>query len=129
MVKLLHVFFRLLLAASLIGIGLHGLMNVNKSTVVAKETVARLEKFDLGPVNKAFPLVKQHLEVLITAHYGLFVFGGFLTIFGFCLAKLVIFLAVVSNLIFIHNAYLYRDDKMLLNALKYVSVFGGVWNL
>lgn len=129
MVKLFHVFFRLLFAAALIGIGLQGLMNVQKSTSVARETVLRLEKLPLGPANKFIPLVKQHLDTLITAHYALFVFGGFLTIFGFGLAKLIIFLAVVSNIIFIHNVYIYRDDKMILNALKYVAIFGGVWNL
>jgi presenilin-like A22 family membrane protease len=76
-----------------------------------------------------FRLLLGNSELIVFAEAYFFIAGGFLTIFGFCLSKLLIFLAVLIDLSLIHNVYFYRETKHLILASGYLGIFGGVWSI
>lgn len=130
MKNIVHLFYRFLFGLSLIAVGYHGLYNIDTNVAHANRTidVVRERKFFNQP--KCLDFVKDHSKKLVEIHYYLFILAGVLSILGFTLKKLVTFLAVAANLIFIHNSYLfYNDDRIFINSLKYVALFGAALNL
>lgn len=128
---LIHSFFRLLFGLALVGVGLQGIYNIEKTTPHAQKTydliISQPQLKNIGFLHS--PAIKNHIGHLVLAHYGLFIAGGLFATLGFGLSKLLVFLGVAANLALVHNVYFYRDEKIAINSLKYLAVFGGAWNL
>lgn len=131
MKNIFHVFFRLLFGLSLIAIGLQGIHNIDSTVPHAEKTYNLITHHNALKSYEFLrkPAISNHIGHLVLAHYGLFIAGGLLSIFGFCTGKFLVFLGVAANIALIHNPYFYREDKFIVNSLKYLAVFGGAWNL
>lgn len=124
-----HFLFRLVFGLALVGLGLHGLSNINTSAERADKTVDLIREHYFFKQPSFAPILKEHSKTLVVAHYYLFVVAGAFSILGLGLAKLLTFLAVLGNLALIHNVYFYNDEKTLVTAMKYVALLGGSLNL
>lgn len=129
MKNIFHVFFRLLFGIALIGVGYQGLFNIDQNVALANKTVDQLRERNFFNQPKYLLVLKDNTKILVVIHYYLFIVAGFLTVLGLGIGKLTTFLAVAANLAFIHNAYFFHDDKTIITALKYLSLFGASINL
>jgi hypothetical protein len=128
MKKLFHVIFRLLLGISLIGLGIRTLTETSKLDSYVSQSFDQIQHRVL---KKSFDIThfKQYSELIVFSEGYFFIAGGFLTIFGFCLSKLLIFIAVLIDLTLIHNVYFYRETKHLILASGFLGIFGGVLSI
>ncbi len=128
MKKLFHVFFRLLFGLSLIGLGIYTLTDMNKLDTYVNQTIDQIQHKVL---KKDFDIsfLKQNSLSILYAESFLLISSGLFTIFGFGLAKLFAFLAIVIELSLVHNVYFYREPRHWVLASAFLGVFGGVLNI
>jgi hypothetical protein len=55
------------------------------------------------------------------------IIGGLLGAFGYSVSFSFAFLGILLNIIFIHNFFYFRDEKMKVNVLKMISLMGGIF--
>jgi hypothetical protein len=129
MKKLLHPLFRLLFGVTLLFLGLHGLMNLNKVSSSAEANIQKLHKLDIPQIKTITALMKEHSAHLLQAHYGLFILAGLLSIFGLHLSCFFMFLAVILNLALINNYYFNRDEGTKLHSFIMIALLGATMNI
>jgi hypothetical protein len=57
------------------------------------------------------------------------IIGGILCFFGYRISFSFILVGLVLDLIFIHNYFYFRDEKMKVNVLKLLSILGGAFQI
>jgi len=67
-------------------------------------------------------------EILYLMNVSLII-GGILCIFGYKVSFSFILLGLLLDLIFIHNYFYFRDEKMKVNVLKMLAILGGALQL
>lgn len=124
----LHYFFRLLFGLSLIGLGLKTITDINKIEPFVSQTIDQIQHRVLKKQFKISHL-KQHSQNLVYFDGFLLIASGLFIINGFRFSKVMIFLAVLLDLLLIHNLYFYKEQKYEIYRSLLVSLFGGVINL
>lgn len=120
--------FKIIFGFAVVLVGLQGLINIKQYVSIANNNVDKLREQNFFNTIPLLELIKENTKSLVLIHFFFFVIGGFLSVLELKLSKLIITLAVIGNLIFINNISILKDEQTLINALKYIAIFGGVWN-
>jgi hypothetical protein len=148
MKKELYVVFRSLFGLYIIWMGLINLEKIEMNQGLVKQSVDNFEaSFDLeGILN--FLNLQKHLPIheirkysfntdnlkdssneLVYAMNISLIIGGILCFFGYRISFSFILVGLVLDLIFIHNYFYFRDEKMKVNVLKLLSILGGAFQI
>ena len=89
------------------------------------------QNYDLSKINfnLKFEKIKDFAEETLIISYMITILGGLLMIYGYSISFAFIFYGLLIELIFIHNIYYFREEKMKVNVLKLISIFGGLMNV
>jgi hypothetical protein len=129
--KMVFLFFRILLGFLIIGIFIKNMSEINTNKLVLLEHVEAFEKNILvhNDINTDLNLIKEHpLEILYFENICL-IYGGFLLIFGFSMAKAFILLGLLIEFIFINNIYFKRDQDSITHFSLLLSIYGAALNI
>lgn len=131
MKRALFYLFRLVFGAFLIIHGLRGLIDVSSSSKTFLNSSNLLEKriFNTQEKHQHFKLLREYAVQVLEFENFAFIFGGLLVAFGFKLSKLVLTLALLIDAGFINNPYFYPNDKVLCNAARLLTIWGGVLSI
>jgi hypothetical protein len=129
MKNIFQYIFKVIFGIAIAFIGFQGLINIKQYVALANSNVDLIREQHFFKTLPLLETIKENTKNLVLIHYFFFLIGGFLSVLGIRLYRLVIFLAVIGNLIFINNVFVLKDDKTMLNALKYIALFGGAWNI
>jgi hypothetical protein len=131
MKKLLFIVFRFILGIYIILIGIKGLSEINTNKVRLVNTVERFELSIQIPYNLSINLhlLKQYpIEILYFENLCL-IYGGFLTLCGFSMAKAFVMCGLLVEFVFLNNITFFRDEKTVLNFSLLLSILGGVLSI
>jgi hypothetical protein len=131
MTKIVYYFFRSLLGAYLILLGIKGLSDINANKSTLTNTIDLFEKNILIPYNipTNLHLLRQHpYEILYFENLSI-LYGGFLMFFGFSLSKAFVMIGFLIEFIFMNNIYFYTDEKTVINFSLLLSLLGGVLHI
>jgi hypothetical protein len=71
---------------------------------------------------------KSSAEIIYLISFSL-ILGGFMCLIGHSTSFMFMFAGLLLDLIFIHNLYYFRDEKMKVNVLKILAIFGAVLHI
>ena len=125
MKKILNILFRLLFGLSLVGLGLRTLTDTQKLSGYVEQTIDNIQHRFLKK-NFEITQFKHHSTYIVFTEAYLFIATGLMTIFGFSLAYILGFFAILIDLTLIHNVYFYNDQRYLVMATGLLGIFGGV---
>lgn len=129
--KLIHIILRFFFGLFLIVWGLKGLsdVNVNKGTLTKTVELFEYEAIKPFNLNVNLHILKQHpIEILYFENLCI-IYGGFLTLFGFSLAKAFLTSGFLLNFIFVNNIYFYKEEKTIMNLSLLAGLLGGILNV
>jgi hypothetical protein len=141
-------FFRALFGIYMIWMGLINLDKLQANETFVKQSVENFEKiFDLEEILTFFDL-HSHISADTLRHYSLktdnvknaakeivylmnisMIIGGLFCLFGYSIAFTFIISGLLLDMIFIHNYFYFRDEKMKVNVLKMLAIVGGAFHL
>jgi hypothetical protein len=131
MSKIIFFSLRSLLGVYLILLAVRNLSEINYNKVTVINQVESFEKSVLMPlnINIDLNLLKQHpIEILYFQNLCI-MYGGFLMVFGFGLAKAFITIGFIIEFLFLNNIFFNTDEKSILSCSLLFSIFGGVLNV
>ena len=73
--------------------------------------------------------LKEITQEILLVSSSLTILGGLLCVYGYSMSFALIFFGFLIEFIFIHNFYYFKEEKMKVNVLKLISVFGGLLHL
>ena len=119
--KLLFWLFRLIFGISLILYGCKGLTEVNTVKEIGFSHLSLIEnKLPFNP-----QIIRDYGFVLVQVANLAMIYGGLLTMFGFCTAKYFTLFAVIIEGLFVASARVRSDEFGYTTGLVYLA-FGGL---
>ena len=119
------VFFRLLFGVALICLGAKGLYEVGSNHGFVSQNIRLI----LELIHKESLLkLRMYSTLIVTIQNYLFLLSGFFVILGVKFGKLCAFVAVLIDLVLVHNPYFYGEPKYKTIAALYLGIFGAVLN-
>jgi hypothetical protein len=107
---------------------LRTLYDINKLEPFVSQTLDQIQHKVLKK-DFSVSILKENAANIIFIEAYLLIASGLLSIFGFRLAKVTGFLAIFIELLFVHNAYFYREQKYIITSSIYIALFGGILNI
>ncbi len=146
--KSIYFLFRSLFGLYIIWMGLINLDKLESNENYVKQTVDNFDKtFDLGSILTFFDLhnhipvteVQKYTfntdniknaasEIVYVMNFSLII-GGVLCFLGYSISFTFILIGLVLDIMFIHNYFYFRDEKMKVNVLKMLAILGGAFHL
>ena len=121
--KALNCFFRFLFALSLVIVAIKGCNEINDNKGFVSQNMRLLgEKLSLGLLIK----YRVYSGLVIIIENYLFVLTAFFLLFSVNIAKLTGILAVLIELILVHNPIFYGENVYRGVASQYLAVLGGI---
>jgi hypothetical protein len=89
------------------------------------------QNYDLSKINLNLKLekIKDFAEETLIISYIITILGGLLMMYGYSISFAFIFYGLLIELIFIHNIYYFKEEKMKVNVLKMISIFAGLMHV
>jgi hypothetical protein len=128
MKRLLHYLFRLAFGLVLIAIALNSIFRINVVESSVRKYTDKLQDDVFKHIKTDIRIIAEYSVYAAFFQQFLFIFTGFLTIFGFPLARFVMFWAVFFELALVNNIWYQFGEKMVIHAATFVALFGGVIN-
>ena len=76
-----------------------------------------------------FNILADNLESIIYYFSIILMVGGALLSVGWKLGKIIAFILVCLDMIFVHNVIYFKEEKLKVNVIKFISFFGGIYYL
>ena len=148
MKKGMYLVYKILFGLYLIWMGLSNLNNLQANENHVKRTIENFEKgfsiedvlnfLNLGDFFTAKSINIKHLHInfepakasareIVYLMNASLILGGILCVAGFSISFSFIFVGLFLNILFIHNLYYFRDEKMKVTVLKMISILGGAF--
>ena len=146
----IYTFFRFLFGVYLIWVGVNNLNKIEMNTNHVKSSIENfnkifsiekalnfltldsyLHKYNINVSNLHLNLEPFHnsaAELVYVMNFSLII-GGILCILGFGISFNFILIALLLDIIFIHNFFYFRDEKMKVNVLKIISILGAAMHV
>lgn len=93
------------------------------------ENYSEAEKMSFMKHSVSLEKFKEYSEEFIILSSCLSIIGGLLTIYGYSISGAFILSSFLIEFIFLHNYYYFKEEKMKVNVLKLIAVFGGLMHL
>jgi len=87
-----------------------------------------VEANDLNFLNFTFNFdnLKAHSQEIMISSSLLTFIGGLLMIYGYSIASAFVIFGFIIEFLFLHNYYYFKEEKMKVNVLKLIAVFGSL---
>ena len=122
--KVLNCFFRFLFAMTLILIAIKGCYDVNNNKGFVSQNLRLIaEKISFADFLNNY---RGFSGLIILVQNYLLILTACLLLFGARIAKLTGFLAVLIELILVHNPVFYGENAYRGVASQYLAIFGGI---
>lgn len=122
--SVVHLFFRFLFGLSLICLGMKGLYSIQDLHGFASQNIRLISETYIK--NPKLTEMRQYSLQITLAENFLYLASGFFVILGFGLGKLTAFVAVLIDIVLIHNPIFYNEPKFQTITALYLGIFGAV---
>jgi hypothetical protein len=86
------------------------------------ETLEKVKNFNLN-----FDIIRNASSDIVYLMNFSLIIGGLLGAFGYKISFSFSLIGIILNILFIHNVFYFRDEKMKINVLKMISLLGGIF--
>lgn len=115
---------RIVLGLYIIGLGLEQIYQAGINQKFIPASIDFLSKFFQQNLDQ----LKFYCMEIIYLENIFFIFSGLLLLFNYKLAKFILCLAVIMDLIFLNNLFISKEAHLVKNISILISILGGVWN-
>jgi hypothetical protein len=124
----LVIILRVFLGLALLFMGVHGIYNVESNKSRISETIERFEFIALAEwsINMNLKLLKEHPLEIVYFQSIILIYGGFLSMFGFGIAKGYITASFLLQFLLSYNLYFYNDDGTIKRNSVLLAILGGI---
>ena len=122
--KVLNCFFRFLFAMTLVLIAIKGCYEINDNKGFVSQNIRLIG--EAASFTNFLTNYRLYSGLIIIVENYLLIFTACLLLFGFKFAKCTGTLAVLIELILVHNPYFYGENAYRGIASQYLAVLGGI---
>jgi hypothetical protein len=95
---------------------------LNIKDYVPLETLEKIKNFHVN-----FDIIRNSsTDIVYLMNFSLII-GGLLGALGYRISFSFSLIGIILNILFIHNFFYFRDEKMKINVLKMISLLGGIF--
>jgi hypothetical protein len=121
--RLFGYFVKLLFGLSIVCLGIQGLQKAHRLEEKINQSIGKLAELSQ---QKVLNQLKEFNHILKYIDSALLVITGLLLILNFKGAGLFAFIAIALQVCLLSNPLIYRDVKVLQQAVRYLAILGGV---
>lgn len=86
------------------------------------ETLEKVNNFQIN-----FDIIRNSSSDIVYLMNFSLIIGGLLAALGYKISFSFALIGIILNILFIHNLFYFRDEKMKINVLKMLSLLGGIF--
>ena len=124
MCKIFHVLFRTLFAASLVLVTLRGMEDIKEDKGFVSQNLRLLGEKVFG--SNILENFRQYSALVLAIEYYLLLFSACLVLVGTKLSIYPCLIAIIIELVLVHNPVFYTAPSFQIYALQYLGIFGGI---
>jgi hypothetical protein len=121
--RFIGFFVKLLFGLSLVGLGVLGLQNANKIESRLTQSISGIAGLTKQPL---LTKLNEFTDIIKHVDSALLIIAGLFLVLNFKGASFFALLSVALQIALVHNPLLYKDQKTLVLAIKYIAILGGV---
>jgi hypothetical protein len=121
--RLFGYLLKLVFGLSIVGLGIQGLQNAHKSEARINQSIGQLAELSQ---QKVLHKLKDFNHIIKYVDSALLVIAGLLLILNFKGAGFFAFIAIAVQVGLLTNPLIYKDVKVLHQAIRYLAILGGV---
>ncbi len=91
-----------------------------------KENYKELKDFNFINHTFNFNIFRENVPEIILSSSFITIIGGILMLYGYSMASAYVMYGFLIEFLFLHNYYFFKEEKMKVNVLKLIAVFGGL---
>ena len=90
-----------------------------------------IDKYNPNLVSKLFDfnILTGNIEAIIYYFSIILMVGGGLLSVGWKLGKIIVFILIFLDIVLVHNVIYFKEEKLKVNVIKFISFFGGIYYL